>query len=320
MSGCIVADNTALGSGGGVGGGPSGIGSTGAGGGGGLFSRGTADLTSCTIGGNTASYGGGLFDYGQATLLACTVSGNVVPKTTAAGIFVYAYQGPSSTLTLTDAIVAGNTTSDFATFGFDAGITITGSNSLTGTDGGLYFQNGVDGNIIISHLSGLDLAPLGNYGGPTESMALLPGSVAIGARVTQPGVTTDQRGEPLDSPAPDIGAYQTQGFTIAPVADSTPQAVAVGDPFANPLAVTVTANEPNQPVAGGSVTYSVNPASNGASANLSTRRRPSETMEPPRSTPRPTRRAAVIPSPRRSPPALPPISACTIRRSRRSPA
>ena len=82
------------------------------------------------------------------------------------------------------------------------------------------------------------------------------------------GVTTDQRGEPLDSPAPDIGAYQTQGFTITPVDGSTPQSVAAGDAFANPLAVTVRADEPNQPVAGGIVTYTANPASNGASAKL----------------------------------------------------
>ena len=79
---------------------------------------------------------------------------------------------------------------------------------------------------------------LGNYGGPTETMALLPGSPAIGAGIALSGVTTDQRGEPLDSPAPDIGAYQTQGFTVTPVAGSTPQAVAAGDAFANPLAVT----------------------------------------------------------------------------------
>jgi hypothetical protein len=118
-------------------------------------------------------------------------------------------------------------------------------------------------------LSGLCLAPLGNYDGPTETMALLPGSAAIGAGIALSGVTTDQRGELLDSPAPDIGAYQTQGFTITPVTGSTPQAVAAGDAFADPLAVTVTANAPNQPVAGGTVTYTANPASNGASANLS---------------------------------------------------
>ena len=41
-------------------------------------------------------------------------------------------------------------------------------------------------------------------------MALLPGSAAIGAGIAVSGVTTDQRGFPLDSPNPDIGAFQTQ--------------------------------------------------------------------------------------------------------------
>ena len=49
-------------------------------------------------------------------------------------------------------------------------------------------------------------------------MALLPGSPAIGAGViadypgTTTPITTDQRGLPLDSPSPDIGAFQSQGF------------------------------------------------------------------------------------------------------------
>ena len=52
------------------------------------------------------------------------------------------------------------------------------------------------------------LAPLGNYGGPTQTMALLPGSPAIGAGIAVAGLITDQRGQPADLPSPDIGAYQ----------------------------------------------------------------------------------------------------------------
>ena len=69
---------------------------------------------------------------------------------------------------------------------------------------------GQDGNIFLASLSTLGLAPLGSYGGPTQTMALLPGSAAIGKGTAVSGVTTDQRGEPLDSPTPDIGAFQTQ--------------------------------------------------------------------------------------------------------------
>ena len=214
-----------------------------------------------------------LFNYGDATLTASTVSANITGIAAGtAGIFDYAYKNPSiSTVTLTDESSLETTppVPTSAISPFLDGAAIVGSNNLLGPDGGLIFQNGVDGNVVLSNLSGLCLAPLGNYGGPTETMALLPGSAAIGAGVALSGVTTDQRGEPLDSPEPDIGAYQTQGFTITPAAGSTPQSVAAGDAFANPLAVTVTAIEPNQPVAGGIITYTVNPASNGASAKLS---------------------------------------------------
>ena len=80
--------------------------------------------------------------------------------------------------------------------------------------------NGVDGNIVLTSLTDLGLAPLANNGGPTQTMALLPGSPAIGAGViadypgTTTPITTDQRGDPLDTPNPDIGAFQTQGSTL----------------------------------------------------------------------------------------------------------
>ncbi len=81
-------------------------------------------------------------------------------------------------------------------------------------------------------------------------MALLPSSPALGAgsqalevnAQSQP-LTTDQRGEPLDTPNPDIGAFQSQGFTLTAVAGSTPQSAGTGQAFANPLAVTLTAND-----------------------------------------------------------------------------
>ena len=84
----------------------------------------------------------------------------------------------------------------------------------TGGSGGL--ADGVDGNIVLTSIANLGLAPLGNFGGPTQTIALLPGSPASGAGViadypgTTTPITTDQRGEPLDTPNPDIGAFQTQ--------------------------------------------------------------------------------------------------------------
>src|SRR5262249_36838555 len=51
------------------------------------------------------------------------------------------------------------------------------------------------------------LAPLGDYGGPTQTMALLPGSPAIGAGTSTGAPATDQRGI-ARGPIVDIGACQ----------------------------------------------------------------------------------------------------------------
>jgi hypothetical protein len=204
--------------------------------------------------------------FGTATLIACTVTGN-----SDFGLANY-HSGSSGTIALTDTIVAGNSLNGSAT---DIGGTgpsyVTGSDNLVGTggSGGLT----VAGNNQLG-ITDPGLAPLGNYGGPTETIPLLPGSPAIGKGVatdypnTINPITSDQRGEPMDSPAPDIGAFQSEGFTLTPVVGSTPQSTVIGTAFANPLAVTVTANDSLEPVAGGVVTFTA--PSSGASAILST--------------------------------------------------
>ncbi len=100
-------------------------------------------------------------------------------------------------------------------------------------------------------------------------MALLPGSPAIGAGTAVNGVTPDdQRGLPLDSdPGIDIGAFQSQGFTIAAAPGTVPQQTTDGTAFTNPLEIIVTANNPVEPVDGGMVTFTA--ALNGASAAVS---------------------------------------------------
>src|SRR5262249_34094839 len=60
------------------------------------------------------------------------------------------------------------------------------------------------------------LGPLQNNGGPTKTMALLPGSKAIGIGASTSLIaglsvpTTDQRGDPRPAGSIDMGAYQTQ--------------------------------------------------------------------------------------------------------------
>ena len=173
--------------------------------GGGLMCIGyTANLTDCTVTGNSANNGGGLYNQGTLRLTACTVSGNSSAKY-GGGLYNLGFAN------LTDTIVAGNTrsTSSLAS-DIHGGVSSSSSYNLIGPGGNGGLQNGANGNIVLGDLSTLGLAPLGFYGGPTQTMALLPGSKAIGNGTAVSGVTTDQRGEPLDSPLPDIGAFQTQ--------------------------------------------------------------------------------------------------------------
>ena len=125
-------------------------------------------------------------------------------------------------------------------------------------------------DIILTSLTGLGLDPLADYGGPSDTMALLPGSPALGAGTVETGISTDQRGEPIDSPIPDIGAFQSQGFDLTPATRQYAAVRPTGTSFANPLAVTITAKNPDDPVIGGVLSFTINPASNGASASLST--------------------------------------------------
>ena len=233
--------------------------------GGGLSNSGTTTLTNCTVSGNSAVIGAGLANGGiynqvaTATLTNCTVSGN-------SGLGLDADGAP---VMLTNTIVAGNAGGDI--FAGVVGDTGPDAPSLSGTEQPDRHgaprrgqSNGINGNLI--GVTDPLLAPLGNYGGPTQTMALLPGSPAINAGTNGPGIpTTDQRGLGRVG-AVDIGAFESQGFTLTVIAGSSHQTSNIGTAFANPLAVSVTANNPVEPVNGGVVTFAANAAANGAVA------------------------------------------------------
>jgi predicted outer membrane repeat protein len=175
---------------------------------------GNVDVIDTTISQNTAAIGGGtavvspgLYG-GTFTLTDCTVSQNFA--TTEGGGISGGYSPPL--LTVNNTIVAANT----RTGGIpsDLAATVTGSYNLIGTGGSGGLTNGVSGNIVgASPL----LAPLGDYGGPMETMALLAGSPAHKAGSILLSVDAagnpllfDQRGMARSSPNTDIGAYEAQ--------------------------------------------------------------------------------------------------------------
>ena len=95
---------------------------------------------------------------------------------------------------------------------------LSGNNLIGETDGSSGWVGSDLTGTIAAPLNPL-LAPLGNYGGPTQTMALLPGSPAIDAgnnALIPAGITTDQRGLPrIVNTIVDIGAFESSGFTIA---------------------------------------------------------------------------------------------------------
>jgi MBG domain (YGX type)/Bacterial Ig-like domain (group 3) len=213
INGCTVADNSVFGSGGGI-----------------FVGFGALTLTNSTITGNSGGGGavmGGDWSVFSATSMRvtnCTIADN----DSSGGIYV---TGSNVTLTLTldNSIVADNAGGS-GTADVSVGPTnsLVAYNNLIGVgSGGL--MNGWDGNIVGTQAAPIDpmLGPLQNNGGPTETMALLPGSPALG-KGDLADTSADQRGAPADSP-PDIGAFQSQGFNVtADITDPTYSSGQVG--------------------------------------------------------------------------------------------
>lgn len=196
----------------------------GSGSGGAIENVGTLTLTGCTLSGNGAGYAGAIRNEANCSLQNCTFFGNAVPANGGAidnvfgatlNLLYCTFSGNSagssgagidnylSQVNLTNCIIAVNADQDIYNWG-GSSITLGGSNivqSLVNSGGTV---NGAASVLAADPL----LASLGNYGGPTQTMPPLPGSLAIDSAV---GITlnTDQRGflRPLGL-APDIGAVE----------------------------------------------------------------------------------------------------------------
>lgn len=223
---------------------------------GGIFNNGTLVLRNCTVTGNSGTDAGGLSNrYGTATLTNCTVTDNISSR---GGIY------DLGTTTLKNVIVVGNRD----TFGNPADLTgsvdFLGSNNLIGPGGDGGFVNGTAGNIVLNVGDFVGLGTLGDFGGRVQTIPLLPGSPALN-RGSPSGVpTSDARGKGRVG-AVDIGAFESQGYSIAIVGGDHQLAI-INTPFANPLEVEVTANDPVETVDGGSIVFT--PPSSGASATI----------------------------------------------------
>ncbi len=252
--------------------------------GGGINNLGTLTVTNSTISGNDAAVGGGISNGGRLTVTNSTIVGNSASFGGAieSGI-ITSYTSPavSGRLTVTNSTIVGNSATGGGGFSIVGGtltmLTVTGSlfsgnsgGSLAGSIAGSslshnLFSDAPDVALDRTSLINTDplLGPLADHGGPTMTHALLPGSPAIDAAAPREGITTDQRGVPRpQGAAPDIGAFESRGFTLA-VAGGGNQGTPALSPFPEPLVVAV-ASPAGEPVVGGRVTFLAPPAGAGA--------------------------------------------------------
>jgi hypothetical protein len=168
--------------------------------GGGILNDGTLNVTNSTITGNTADQGGGLSSSGSATLTYVTVASNTATNKPGGGA-----DRNGGTMKIYRSILANNLAKG-----------TTGGRDCSGTPDLLDLNLVSDrqgcnpiGEVIVADPK---LGLLANNGGPTQTMALLPGSPAIDA--LQPAATrcletVDQRGiHRPGGPGCDLGAYE----------------------------------------------------------------------------------------------------------------
>ncbi len=224
---------------------------------------GTATLTNTTVSGNTAKNGGGIRNDGNLTLTNTTVTNNLATGGFGGG----GIANSVGVLTIRNTILAGNIDtsgnnivdlgkSPFATV-TDAGNNLIGNTANTGTP--ITFA--------ASTLLNVDpkLAPLANYGGVTQTHALLPNSPALNAGNNAFATATDQRGAPrIIGSAVDIGAFESQGFSLTPLANTTPQSTNINTSFAQILGIQVTENFVNSPIPAPNILVSFTPSSSAA--------------------------------------------------------
>ncbi len=187
-----------------------------AGAGGGLANAGTMVVLNSTIALNRSRYGrgGGVFGYNSLTVIShSTIAGNSVYEE-GGGI---ALNTASDLLFLRNTIVAGNLVSNPKSAPDDifGVLSSSGHNLIGNTQGG----SGFDPNTDLLNVDPM-LGALADNGGPTLTMALLPGSPAIDAGDNTDAPEFDQRGPGFPrivNGTIDIGAFEVQASPVTPL-------------------------------------------------------------------------------------------------------
>ena len=232
-------------------------------GGGILVSQGNLTLINSTLLNNTAVRGGAIFNNGgTVTITNSTFSGNTA-NSGGGGINNFAGTLSIINVTLVDnnqyAIYNSGSFLSTNSLIYNSALPSCLNNSGSLQSASTYIE---DGSCLANYSGPLTLGALGYYGGLTQSYALLPGSSVINKAATS-ATDTDQRGIPRVG-ASDLGAFESQGFTLAIVGGNN-QSTDIGQAFTTPLTVSVIPNLAGEPTAGGIVSYTG--PSSGASLN-----------------------------------------------------
>jgi len=179
--------------------------------GGGILNSGTLTVSNSTLSGNSASAGGGIYNYGGTlTVSNSTLSGNSAAASDGGGIFQI-----GGALTLKSTLLANESSGGNCAV---SGTATSDGYNLTDDSSCSFLTASTDQSDVTA---GTYLGPLANNGGPTQTIALLPGtpgSTAIDAipvnECTDASsipvqVSTDQRGiaRPQGKGC-EIGAYE----------------------------------------------------------------------------------------------------------------
>ena len=190
----------------------------------------TVTASDLTIANNWAGLqGGGIYNEASLRLTNVTIVGNEVGSGGAGGGLRLA----TGAAVLRNTLIAENwkgsgvdATEDDVSGNVDS---LQSSHNLIGDGAGTNLTNGVQGNQVGNAANPVNplLTPLGNYGGPTQTMALLPGSPAIDAGDNAWATQTDQRGllritdgNGDGTAVVDIGAFETPTAAHPPIADA----------------------------------------------------------------------------------------------------
>ena len=258
--------------------------------GGAIYNDGTLTITGSTLSNNSSTWGGAIVNYKTLTVTNSTFSNN--SGSSQGGAF---FNDSGGTLKVSNSTLSNNYAFNGggAFYNYSGTITlkntlINGSNNCSGaiSDGGYNLDSGTSCGFSAtgsqSNVSNAKLGPLADYGGPTQTIALLSGSPALDAipvakctDLSNPpmAVTTDQRGVARPQSANcDIGAYEFKPNNTATklVFSTQPAGATVGPPFVTqPLVMAQDGGGYIGTGFNGQITLGIKPGTGTAGATLS---------------------------------------------------